>query len=138
MAVLLATAAATLFMTGLGWFVQVVHYPLMGSVGGGAFERYHQAHSRLTGRVILGPMVIELAGSALLVVLRPPGVGALAAWAGLALAAATWVSTAVVQVPRHQRLTPDGVSALVAGSWPRTLAWTAHSGVVLGMLAAAA
>ena len=40
MAVLLATAAATLFMAGVGWFVQVVHYPLMGaSVGAGAFPR---------------------------------------------------------------------------------------------------
>jgi hypothetical protein len=45
----------------------VVHYPLMGAVGGAAFEDYHRAHSRLTGRVVLGPMVIELAGSALLV-----------------------------------------------------------------------
>ncbi len=112
MAVLLATAAATLFMTGVGWFVQVVHYPLMGAIGGAAFEDYHRARSRLTGRVVLGPMVIELAGSALLVAQRPAGVGALAAWAG--------------------------VGALVAGSWLRTLAWTAHSGVVLGMLAAAA
>ncbi len=103
MAVLLATAAATLFMTGVGWFVQVVHYPLMGAVGGAAFEDYHRAHSRLTGRVVLGPMAIELAGSALLVAQRPAGVG-----------------------------------ALVAGSWLRTLAWTAHSRVVLGMLAAAA
>jgi hypothetical protein len=136
MAVLLATAAATLFMTGVGWFVQVVHYPLMGAVGGAAFEDYHRAHSRLTARVVLGPMVIELAGSALLVAQRPAGVGAPAAWVGLALAAATWVSTAAVQVPRHRHLTPDGVSALVTGSWVRTLAWTAHSGLVLGMLAA--
>jgi hypothetical protein len=40
-------------------------------------------------------------------------------------------------MPQHRRLTPDGVSVLVAGSWLRTLLWTAHSGVVLAVLAAA-
>lgn len=137
MTVLLATAAATLFMTGVGWFVQLVHYPLMASVGREAFSRYHDSHSRLTTRVVLVPMVVELAGSALLVAQRPAGVAPGLAWAGLVLAVATWVSTAVVQSPQHRRLRPAGVKALVAGSWPRTLVWTAHSGVVLAMLAAA-
>jgi hypothetical protein len=31
--VLLAHVATTLFMTGLSWFVQVVHYPLLTQVG---------------------------------------------------------------------------------------------------------
>ena len=137
MAVLLATAAATLFMAGVGWFVQVVHYPLFASVGAGAFPRYHEAHSRLTTRVVLLPMVVELAGSALLVADRPAGVGAGLAWAGLALALVTWVSTAAIQVPRHRTLTPDGVKGLVAGAWVRTIAWTAHGGVMLAMLDAA-
>ena len=30
---LLVHAASTLFMAGVIWFVQVVHYPLMASVG---------------------------------------------------------------------------------------------------------
>ncbi|HYM52832.1 MAG TPA: hypothetical protein VEW45_05015 [Candidatus Dormibacteraeota bacterium] len=137
MTILLATAAATLFMTGVGWFVQVVHYPLLRYVGAEAFDRYHQAHSRLTTRVVVLPMLVELAGSALLVAERPPGVGAGLAWAGLALALATWLSTAAIQVPRHRTLTPDGVTSLVAGTWLRTVAWTAHSGLVLAMLASA-
>jgi len=137
MTVLLATAAATLFMTGVGWFVQVVHYPLMGSVGAETFDLYHEAHSRLTTRVVVAPMVVELAGSALLVVQRPAEIGPGLAWAGLALVVATWVSTAVVQVPRHRSLGPEDVRALVAGNRLRTLAWTAHSGVVLAMLAQA-
>lgn len=137
MAILLATAAATMFMTGVGWFVQVVHYPLLRYVGAEAFDSFHDAHSRLTTRVVLAPMVVELAGSAVLVAQRPAQIGPGLAWAGLALAAATWVSTVAVQMPQHRRLTPDGVTVLVAGSWLRTLSWTAHSGVVLAMLAAA-
>lgn len=124
-------------MAGVGWFVQVVHYPLFASVGTDAFPRYHETHSRLTTRVVLLPMVVELVGSALLVADRPAGVGAGLAWAGLALALVTWVSTAAIQVPRHRTLTPEGVKALVAGTWVRTIAWTAHGGVMLAMLDAA-
>ena len=32
---------------------------------------------------------------------------------------------------------PDGVPELVTGSWLRTVAWTAHSALILAMLAAA-
>ena len=65
----------------------------------------------------------------------PAGSGPLAAL-GAGLAAATWLSTMLIQIPQHGRLSPEGVPALVAGSWVRTIAWTAHSGVVLVMLAA--
>lgn len=44
MALLLSCAAATLFMTGVGWFVQVVHHPLLGSVGEGQFAAYMVRH----------------------------------------------------------------------------------------------
>jgi hypothetical protein len=138
MAILLANAAATLFMTGVGWFVQVVHYPLFGSVGPGEFRSYHKAHSRLTTRVVLMPMSVELLTSGWLVAERPAGVGPVAAWAGLALALLTWASTVLVQMPQHRRLAPAGVGALVARHWPRTVTWTAHSALVLGMLAAVA
>ena len=61
--VFLAHVAATLFMVGLIWFVQIVHYPLFGSVGRGGFAGYSQAHSRLTGFVVGPPMLVE-AGTA--------------------------------------------------------------------------
>ena len=136
MAILLANAAATLFMTGVGWFMQVVHYPLLGSIGAAEFRAYHDAHSRLTAWVVLAPMTVELVTSVWLLAERPDGVGPPAVWAGLALALVTWVSTALVQRPQHRALAPAGVPSLVARNWPRTFAWTAHSGVVIGMLAA--
>ncbi len=137
MALLLICAAATLFRTGVGWFVQLVHYPLFGSVGAREFGAYHAAHSRLTTRVVLPPMTVELLSSLALVFERPAGVSAGAAIAGAALAALTWATTALLQVPRHRSLEPAGVPGLVASSWMRTAAWTAHSGVVVWMLASA-
>jgi hypothetical protein len=43
-------AFATLFMCGLAWFVQVVHYPLMARVGEPQWSEYERAHgTRRTG-----------------------------------------------------------------------------------------
>jgi hypothetical protein len=62
---LLAHVAATLFMTGLIWFVQIVHYPLMSSVGRAEWVEYERRHLRRTTAVVAPAMLIEL-GCALL------------------------------------------------------------------------
>lgn len=36
---LLVCLGSTLYMTGLIWFVQAVHYPLLGEVGPGSFGK---------------------------------------------------------------------------------------------------
>jgi hypothetical protein len=137
MALLLTNAAATLFMTGVAWFVQVVHYPLFAEVGSERFAVYHEEHSRRTTFVVLPAMAVELISSIALLFERPDGVGAGLAAAGAALGVATWLSTALIQIPQHGRLTRARVRGLVTGSWVRTVAWSAHSWVVLAMLAAA-
>jgi hypothetical protein len=57
--VLLAHLAATLFMVGVIWFVQVVHYPLFSRAGSEKFAIYSEAHSRLTTYVVGPPMLVE-------------------------------------------------------------------------------
>lgn len=137
---LLACLASTLYMTGLIWFVQRVHYPLLGELGG-AFERYHRLHVRRTGPVVFGAMVTELATAALLVAMPPPGVPRRLAAVGLAAAGVTWLSTALLQVPRHRRLAggydPATLRSLVRTNWVRTAAWTAHAAIALAMTAQA-
>ena len=56
--VLLVNLAATLFMVGIIWFVQVVHYPLFARVGSRGFILYSKAHSRLTTYVVGLPMLV--------------------------------------------------------------------------------
>ena len=65
---LLLQLAAALFMTGLIWFVQVVHYPLFSETGSSAFVHYEQQHVRRTSWVVIPPMVLEAATAAALVV----------------------------------------------------------------------
>lgn len=127
-------AVATLAMVGLIWFVQVVHYPLLSRL-----ERAGIAeHQRRTGYVVAAPMALEAVTAALLVVDRPAGVPAAAAWIGAALVAVVWASTAVLQVPAHRALAGGSgdVRRLVAGNWVRTVAWSGRGAVVAWMLAA--
>jgi hypothetical protein len=136
--ILLANAAATVFMTGLIWFVQVVHYPLFAKVGPEVFPAYSRAHQMLTTLVVGPPMLVEAATAALLVIVRPAGTSAGLAWTGLALVAAIWLSTAALQVPAHGRLV-DGFDAdtnafLVSTNWIRTICWTARTAVVGALL----
>lgn len=134
---LLVCLGSTLFMTGVIWLIQIVHYPLLGEVGPGSFGRYHAEHVRRIGPLVGSAMVAELATAAVLVYARPSGTPAWLAVCGLIAAATTWISTASVQVPLHGRLSsgfePDAHRRLVRSNWVRTIAWTAHAILVLIM-----
>ncbi|HEX8821355.1 MAG TPA: hypothetical protein VF794_15620 [Archangium sp.] len=136
--VLLAHAAATLFMVGLIWFVQVVHYPLFAKVGPDAFVPYAVAHGTLTGLVVGPPMLLELLTAGWLVVRPPPGVNPLVPWVGLALVGLLWLSTGFVQVPLHETLRAgfqqEAWRRLVVTNLLRTALWTGRGGLALFML----
>ena len=141
MTLLLVNAAATLAMTGIIWFVQVVHYPLLGQAAAAGADGLAAEHQRRTGWVVAGPMAVEALTAVALVVATPDGVSRLAAVAGVVLVVVIWVSTALLQVPRHREmltgLDPAGHRRLVRDNRVRTAAWTARAALVIGMLAAA-
>lgn len=139
----LAHFAATVAMTGLVWFVQIVHYPLFARVGAPGFPEYEAAHARRTTLVVGPPMLVEAATALLLLVpaARPDSVpGGLPAIAA-ALLAVVWLVTALASVPAHRRLEagfdPDAHARLVSTNWIRTLGWTARAGIAFAMAAAA-
>src|SRR5436853_359172 len=102
--VFLVNLGATLFMAGVIWFVQVVHYPLFARVSGDGFTRFAAGHVRRTTWVVAPVMLLEAATAGVLA-WRPPGAEwGEACWAGLALVALIWLSTALLQVPQHQVL----------------------------------
>lgn len=132
---LIVQTLATLFMTGLIWFVQIVHYPLMGRVGGDGFARYEAAHARLTTWVVGPPMLAEGVTAIMILVLGPAWLPAWQAWTGLALLALIWTSTAALQVPAHRRLAggfdPSAHRRLVSTNWIRVVAWSLRAVLVL-------
>ncbi len=134
----LAHAASTLYMVGLIWFVQVVHYPMYAQVGEAQFSTYENLHMRLTTWVVLPPMLIELTTSILLLMMAPPDVPKVWLWTGLALVLVIWLSTFFLQVPQHERLSRgfnmDAYEFLVRSNWIRTIAWSLRGVLVLFML----
>lgn len=140
-AVLLAHAAVALPLVGVIWFVQVVHYPLFALAGTDGWQRFHDEHSRRTTWVVAGPMLLQLATAAVLVLAPPDGLGRALPLAGLVLTLAVFAHTFGVAVPLHRRLGagPDraAMDRLVRANALRTALWTAHGVVVLAMLAAA-
>jgi|TARA_R110001592_G_scaffold217314_2_gene471041 hypothetical protein len=130
---------STFYMTGLIWFVQIVHYPLFALVGRARFTRYQQAH-QLRTTFAVGPMMLtEAATTVAIVYWPPPGMGPAFTWTGVGLLFVVWFSTALLQVPRHQvlasRFSPRHIRSLVISNWLRTIAWTARSVLLLIYLA---
>ncbi|MFN7020799.1 MAG: hypothetical protein ACK4WH_05660 [Phycisphaerales bacterium] len=138
--ILFAHAAATWFMVGLIWFVQVVHYPLMARVPASEAAAYALEHQRKTTWIVAPVMCIEAFAAVLLTwpLHVPSTFGHLPGVLGLTLLALIWLSTFAVQVPLHARLaaSPDDrtVRRLVASNWVRTLCWTARGSVAMLLL----
>lgn len=135
----IAQLACTLFMTGVIWIVQVVHYPLFAGVGVDEFSTYARQHQTRISFVVMPPMLVELGCALLFIPLRPALVPAFAAWLGLVLVLAIWLVTFLLSVPQHSALGLGFDSAahrlLVQTNWIRTAAWSARSLLLLWLLA---
>lgn len=120
---LLLQLAACAAMTGIIWLVQVAVYPLFARLEGPVFTDYHHRYMKQVTFVIAPLMFLEAASCAACLLLGD--------WRDhvlpTLLLAMIWASTAVIQVPQHQRLTPETVPALVRSNWIRTAAWSTRT-----------
>jgi hypothetical protein len=121
---LLANTAGTLFMVGLIWFVQRVHYPLLAQVDVKDQKSVGHEHQRRTSQVVGLPMAVE--GVSTLVLL-------------VSLLAISLGSTVFLSVPLHEKMISKPSSQigkkLVATNWPRTISWTLRGFICLLMCA---
>jgi hypothetical protein len=134
---LLATAA----MTGLIWFVQIVHYPLFARVGTDGFATYADQHQRRTSFVV-GPFMATEGVTALWLFARPPGdLGRIVPFVALAVLGLVLASTVLLQVPAHAQLSVGHdvavVRRLVRTNWVRTIGWSVRSVLAVAMLVVA-
>lgn len=138
MAVLIALTVSTLWLAGMIWTIQVVHYPLFAMVGSDGFAAYEASHSARISALLLGPWAIQGICTAWVLLAPPAGVPRWLALLGAAFAAATVLVTVLVSVPQHEVLA-DGFDAaaharLVSTNWWRTIAWTGHGVVAVWSL----
>ena len=136
---LLTAFVATLFSTGVIWFMQVLEYPLFAYVGAEAFPTFHAQHNRRLPGVVFLPMLVAFVATVALLLVRPAAVPGWLAWLGVVLVGVVLVSSIALLIPRHMRLTSEGYSLevireLVRFNWIRTVAWTLHALVLMAML----
>lgn len=129
---------ATALMTGIIWFVQIVHYPLFGRIPADGFTQYEQSHTVRTGWVVAPLMILELATAAALPMLGDPVAASPAYLAALGCLILIWASTFLIQVPLHGILEkhPDATAMrrLVTTNWTRTLLWSVRLGLLATLM----
>jgi hypothetical protein len=129
---------STLFMIGVIWFAQAVHYPLLGRVGIDAFVDYEKENTRRTGWVVIPAMAVEWITALILLWRQPEGLLPFYACLNVGLLAGIWVSTFTLQGPYHNLLVKKFNLAvwqsLVRTNWIRTAAWTVRGMLLLWAL----
>lgn len=116
------------FMTGLIWFVQVVHYPsfLNFSTDKNNFATFHAGHVFRTSLVVIPVMLVEL-GTSIYLSLSTSPVPQFNIL-GLTLVVVIWISTFLLQAPTHQELQKgfdeNLISRLIQTNWIRTVLWS--------------
>lgn len=127
--------SVTMYMTGIVWFVQTVHYPLFLKVPDQARAMYCVAHVRLTSPVVIIPALIEISTACWIVYKEE----FLWLWtANFLMLILIWISTFTLQVPFHKALMSSGgredAKWLVRTNWIRTVLWTVRGGLVFYLL----
>jgi len=130
--------ASTWAMFGIIWFAQIVHYPLFSRVGKESFTDYQTANLFLTVLVVIPLQGIELVTAVLLVWKPPAGILPVQIWTNLVLIGITWLSTAILQIPSHFKLSRGYETRiqnrLVYSNWIRTVIWSIRGGIIFWML----
>lgn len=74
LALLVVHAAATWFMAGLIWTIQVVHYPGFAAASGEGFTDFHAQHGTRISALPVLPWAIEAVAAGGVVLVTPAGV----------------------------------------------------------------
>jgi len=137
-AAILISCASAFALTGVIWVVQLVHYPMFAFVDRARALESHEMHTRRIAPIVAPLMVLELSSVSALAVLLPKDAPFISVYVGLGMIAVIWVSTFLLQVPLHKRLSEgfdeNAVRRLVATNWIRTAAWSVRSALSLHLL----
>jgi hypothetical protein len=129
---------ATVFMTGVIWIIQILHYPLFNMVGRENFAAYEAAHTNLITLVVMPAMLLELFLTAMIFFAPSANVPSSINCLNAVLLGVIWLSTAFLQVPQHSILSggfdQKAYQMLVNSNWIRTVAWSAKTMIATVMV----
>ena len=121
---------ASVYMTGVVWFAQLVHYPLLDRRSD--FENFASEYQRRTLWVVTPGLVLEVISAVGLIVFYPCAM----TWIGLGVLVGIWALTLRYQIPQHLHLKKHGYNEqihrdLVRSNLPRAILWTVRSAVMI-------
>ncbi|HAW18709.1 MAG TPA: hypothetical protein DCX14_00865 [Flavobacteriales bacterium] len=132
--VFLVHVVATIFMCGLCWFVQVVHYPLFREISFSDLSNYERKNLLRTSVVAIPVMVVEMLSGLIYLYCDLDPLFAL----NMGLFVIIGISTLVFQAPIHLQIsrspTPERIEKLIQTNWIRTIAWTIRVAILFIML----
>lgn len=121
----------TLFMCGLIWTIQLLHYPLFLKIQSETFTEYERLHQKKISFLVVPVMIAELATCAILLFQEPSFLPLHLNYLNAGLLFIIWASTFLIQVPLHNKLSrgfnAEAIHQLVRSNWIRTFAWTARA-----------
>lgn len=127
---------STLFLCGLIWTIQLVHYPIFFRLEQNLFGDHLYFHGRRISLIVIPVMTAELVSSGWLALLSESN--RIVHSTGLLLVVVIWIVTFTLQVPLHARLLKgydkDTIRKLVRTNWIRTLLWSIKAVLALLLL----
>lgn len=138
-ALLLSNLSATLFLTGLVWFLQIVHLPLMLRASKLDFANFARIQRFRNTFLMAGPMLVEAVTGMWLWYDTPEGFSGGNLFRGAVLIVILWIVTLVGIVPLHSHLI-DGydesaIRSLMRRNWVRTVCWTLRAAMMIWVAA---
>lgn len=135
--VLYISLISGVYMCGIIWVVQLIHYPSFKRIKNEEFVLFHKQHTTVMGLLVGPVMVTELVSAFWLITLSVNTFSVLHLLAVILL----WILTFFISVPLHNRLTQNfdenAINRLIATNWPRTLLWTSKT-IITGLWASQA
>jgi hypothetical protein len=116
--------ALSLFLTGLIWTIQLVHYPAFRYVEPQKFIEFAHFHQKWMTPIVALPMVLELLSSLALIWYKPSHLMVIC----FVFVLVIWSTTFFLSVPFHAKLSEGfdlmTIERLITSNWLRTIAWT--------------
>lgn len=121
---------STVFMTGVIWIIQVIHYPTFHFISKDLYFQFQDFHVKRITPIVAPLMLIELGTGIILFFQNDHWIWK---W-NLILLSLIWLSTFTLSVPLHGKLGIQNSEQLkrklVLTNWPRTLAWTVRTALI--------
>lgn len=115
---------SSVYMLGVIWIIQLIHYPSFANVSPDQFLQFHAQHTMAMGYLVGPVMVIELVAGSWLLLNKIDFFSV----TQFLMVVALWILTFFISVPLHNKLAVGfdlaTIKALIHTNWPRTILWT--------------